>query len=304
MIERRSEVRGGDWVVEVEPPVLLPSRSARVTVRHTPDGDRGSRGVVAALIGLETYRYRATETTAGSSGPTTRTVIRTAHEELSRTEATLAGPMTFRRGQQVEWAFDLAVPDLGPATFEGNELRCDWTLEVKVDVPRGIDAGIKQPVRVAQPMALLRAGVIDLGQYPLFADAPANVDAFPAQIGFDPVPLCLGAPFRGRLSLETRQPIEIQELRLELRVDVEVSVHGGLSEEIVIGVGRLDAAGGRFGGAFESHDFGGETSSAWLPSVDLPHGRARARFHAILAQAWKRDIHYVRDVALSTTSDL
>jgi hypothetical protein len=42
---------------------------------------------------------------------------------------------------------------------------------------------------------------------------------------------------------------------------------------------------------------------AWLPSIDLPHGRARAEFHVILAQAWAPDIHYVRAVAVATTAE-
>ncbi len=304
MVEHRAETHGGEWSLEIDPPVLLPSRTAHVLVRHTPDGDRQARSVVAALTGVETYRYDRTESTPGSNGPTSRRVTHTDRRELSRTELTLAGPTAFHRGESAEWRFDLAVPDLGPATFEGEELRCDWTLEVKADVPRGFDARIRLPVRVAQPMALLRAGVLDMGQYALFNDAPVNVDAYPAQIAFDPVPLCLGQPFTGRLSVETPEPIEVQEVRLELRVEVEVTVSGGRHEEIVIGVGQLATDEGRFGGAFAEHRFTGQTDHLWLPSLDLPHGRARARFHAILAQAWKRDIHYVRDVALSTTSDL
>ena len=33
-------------------------------------------------------------------------------------------------------------------------------------------------------------------------------------------------------------------------------------------------------------------------------GRSRARFHVILAQEWAPDIHYVRDVAVATTTEL
>lgn len=304
MVERRSEVHGGEWSVEIDPTVLLPSRSVRVLVRHTPDRDRNARGVLATLTAVETYRYDRNESMPGSNGPTSRRVTHTDHHELSRTELTLDGARPFRRGESVEWGFELAVPDLGPASFEGEELRCDWTLEIKADIPRGFDARISLPVRVGQPMALLRAGVLDLGQYALFSDAPVNVDAYPAQIAFDPVPLCLGEPFSGQLSVETSEPIEVQEVRLELRVEAQVTVAGGRHEEIVIGVGQLATEEGRFGGSFAEHAFNGQTQQLWLPSVDLPHGRARARFHAILARAWKRDIHYVRDVALSTTSDL
>ena len=52
------------------------------------------------------------------------------------------------------------------------------------------------------------------------------------------------------------------------------------------------------------HCFTADAAGAWLPSVDLPHGRARGVFHVILARAWAQDIHYVRDVALATTREL
>jgi len=41
-----------------------------------------------------------------------------------------------------------------------------------------------------------------------------------------------------------------------------------------------------------------------LPSIDLPHGRARGRFHVILARDWAPDTHYERDVAIATTAEL
>ena len=68
--------------------------------------------------------------------------------------------------------------------------------------------------------------------------------------------------------------------------------------------GLLEADAGRFGGPFAVHRFTADAAGAWLPSIDLPHGRARGVFHVILARAWAPDIHYVRDVALATTSAL
>lgn len=300
MSDRHPEQRGGEWSVALDPPVLLPSRTVHVQVRHVPDRDREARGVVASLVCEETYRYDRTE----RAGNTTRTVTHTDHEELSRIELQLSGPVSLRAGEALEWSFDLAVPDLGPASFEATELRCDWTLEVKADLPRALDASIRLPVHIAQPVALLRAGVLDLGQYALFDEAPINTDALPAQLWLDPVPICLGEPFRGRLSLETAQPVEVQEVRLELRVHAEVSVMGGRSDELTFDVGRLGGDQQRFGGGFGRHEFGATLERGWLPSVDLPHGSARARFHVILARAWQPDVHYVRDVAVSTTTDL
>ena len=44
MSDRQPEQRGGEWSVELDPPVLLPSRPVRVHVRHVPDRDREARG--------------------------------------------------------------------------------------------------------------------------------------------------------------------------------------------------------------------------------------------------------------------
>ena len=300
MSERHTEQRGGEWSVELDPPILLPSRPVRVHVRLVSDRDREARGVVASLVCEETYRYDRTE----RAGNTTRTVTHTDHDELSRTEIQLGGPLSLRAGKVLDWNFEVNAPDLGPASFEGTELRCDWTLEVKADLPRALDASIRLPVHVGQPVALLRAGVLDLGQYALFEEAPVNTDALPAQLRLEPVPICLGEPFSGRLSLETAAPVDVQEVRLELRVRAEVSVMGGRREEITFDVGRLAGNEAAFGGAFQQHEFSAVLERGWLPSVDLPHGSARARFHVILARARRPDVHYVRDVAISTTSDL
>jgi hypothetical protein len=299
-----TELSGGAWAATLDPAVLLPSRDARMAVTFTPARDITSRGVRASLVGTETYRYRQTETTAGPNGATTRTVERTATAEVGRVETELAGPGTLAAGERVRWDWTLHVPDLGPATFEGEVLRCDWELRVTVDRPMARDAELVLPVRVAQPTALLTAGVVDAGQYALYEEAPANVDAHPAQIRLEPVPLDIALPFRGTVTLETPEPVPVQEVRLELRVHARVTVHGGMEEEITVAQGHLQTDGAAFGGPLASHPFIADAPGAWLPTVDLPHGVARASFHVILAKAWARDIHYVRDVALCSTTDL
>ncbi|HYM52752.1 MAG TPA: hypothetical protein VEW45_04610 [Candidatus Dormibacteraeota bacterium] len=293
------------WTVEVDPPILLPGRSVRVALTYNPDRDHEARGASAVLRCVERYRYSRTETRAGAKGTlTSHRVTRTDEEELARQEIALAGPSHFVRGQPESWQFEVEVPALGPATFEGDVLRCDWTLEAKVDLPMRMDEGIVHTVRVAQPTALLRAGVVKTGQYGLFEEAPANVDHFPAQIRLEPTPICLTQPFAGTFTVETPEPIEVQEVRLELRVKAEVTVSGGHEEEILVGLGHLDVEAGRFGGEFATHRFHADAHDAWLPSIDLPHGRARGAFHVILALAWAPDIHYVREVALATTDEL
>lgn len=299
------ETSGGRWTATLEPEVLLPSRDARLTVSFVPDRDLKARGVRASLVATERYRYRETVSSPAANGSmSTRTVERTRTEEAARLETSLAGPGTLAAGQPVAWSWTFHVPDLGPASFEGEVLRCDWELAISVDLPMARDAGLRLPIHVAQPTALLRAGIVDAGQYALFEEAPANVDAHPAQVRIEPVPLCIAEPYRGAVTVETAEPVPVQEVRLELRVHVEVTVPGGLDEEILISLGHLEADGGTFGGPLATHRFHADPPEAWLPTVDLPHGRARARFHVILARAWSRDIHYVRDVALCSTTDL
>jgi hypothetical protein len=293
------------WQLEVDPPVLLPGRTASVAVGFTPDRDLAARGVSATLRCVERYRYDRSETSAGPNGTAqTRSVTHTDHHEIHRLHFPLVGAVSLTAGQQQTWRFSVEVPGLGPATFEGEELRCDWTLEAKVDVPMRPDDRVEQRVAVAQPTALLMAGVVETGQYGLFEEAPTNLDAYPAQIRLEPVPICLGEPFEGSFTIETAEPIEVQEVRLELRVHAQVSVNGGHREEIAVQHGRLEADADRFGGPFAVHRFHAEAVDAWLPSVDLPHGSARGIFHVILARAWAPDIHYVRDVALATTRAL
>jgi hypothetical protein len=293
------------WRLEVDPPVLLPGREAAVRVTFTPERDLEARAVAASLRCVETYRYDTTETSRAADGSMhSRRVTHTNHHEIHRLDFALAGAVRLVAGQPETWRFSFEVPALGPATFEGTELRCDWTLEVKVDLPMRLDERLTRNLPVAQPTALLKAGVVATGQYGLFEEAPANVDAFPAQVRLEPVPVCLGEPFTGSFTVETPEPIEVQEVRLELRVRAEVTVSGGHEEEITVQRGRLEADPGKFGGAFASHRFSADAVEAWLPSVDLPHGRARATFHVILARSWAPDIHYVRDVALATTREI
>lgn len=293
------------WSVRVEPAVLLPGRHASVTVTYTPDHDHESRGVTITLRCVERYRYDRRETTMTGKGVSSvRTVTHTGVEELVRLEVAAAGPTQFKRGASQTWQATFDVPGLGPASFEGEALRCDWTIEAKIDVAMSIDERGEQGVAVAQPMALLRAGVLDTGMYGLFEEAPVNQDAHPAQVRLEPVPICLQAAFAGSFTVDTARQIEVQEVRLELRIQSEVTVPGGHHDEITLWRGGLATASQAFGGTLTEHEFKAEVPGRWTPSIDLPHGRARGQFHVILALAWGPDIHYIRDVALATTSDL
>ena len=91
---------GDGWQLQVDPPVLLPGRSATVTLSFTPDRDLQSRGVSAVLRCVERYRYDTAEHSTGANGTTsTRRVTHTDHNEIHRLEFALAGPAPMASGQ-------------------------------------------------------------------------------------------------------------------------------------------------------------------------------------------------------------
>ena len=124
-----------------------------------------------------------------------------------------------------------------------------------------------------------------------------------ATVQIEPMPICLGQAIDGTLTIETNGPVRVQEVRLELRVKVQATVHGGEQEELTVWVGRL-AADGQFGGPSQSLPFRADIPPVWLPTIELPHGSAQAEFHVILAKARARDTHLVRDVAICTTTEV
>jgi hypothetical protein len=80
-------------------------------------------------------------------------------------------------------------------------------------------------------------------------------------------------------------------------------VPSGKTETITAWVARLSGAGELAGGR-QVLEFGGELDARDLPTIELPHGRTDAEFHVILAKAWARDPHLVRDVAICSTTEL
>ena len=159
------------------------------------------------------------------------------------------------------------------------------------------------PVVVLQPTALLRAGVVTVAEFALYPAAEGEADGIRGSIWLDPSPLCIGAPFKGRLDLEMGAPRKVQEVRLELRVHAKATVGGGREETITMWVGQL-AGEGEFGGGSKSFSFSSVLPEQWLPTIETRHGRADAQFHVIIATAWARDPHLIRDVALCSTTEL
>lgn len=289
---------GVDFELVLDRTEVLPGRLVTGAIRLSFREPRDVRGIVAALIATERWQWERTNRDANGN---TTTEIVTERREHQRLPVMLAPAGSHGPGEHLEFPLELPVPPLGPATFEGTVSSLAWKLEVKLDVP-GFDPSIERDIVVLQPTALLRAGVIDVAEFALYPSADAGTDGAKAAIALDPVPLCIGRPFGGLVSVETGRQ-RLQEVRLELRTRVKATVSSGLAEEITLWRGRM-AGEGEFGGASAATAFDGVLDARWLPTIRLPHGRSDAQFHVILARALARDTHLVRDVAICSTTEL
>ena len=290
---------GAAWHVELDRSILLPGRlvGGRLVIR----AERGieARGVVIALIAEEHWRHRVTR-----HGPnnTTTTEVVTSREELLREPVQVHGPLRIGEGETWTATFEQPVPGMGPATLVADDAGLDWAFEAKLDIPGGMDSSIEHPVIVAQPTALLRAGAVHVGEFALYEQADSAADGITGTIKLEPMPLVCGEPFAGRLQLSLPSSVNLQEIRAELRVQVEATVSQGEKETVTAWSGILAPAGSYRGSL--GLDIAGSIGARPLPTIDLPHGRAQATFHVILARAWALDTHLARDVTIATTSEL
>jgi hypothetical protein len=293
------ESGGVRWHVELDRAVLLPGRLVGGRVRISAEHGVDARGVIVALIGVEHWRHRVTSTDAQGNS---HTEVVTTTKELAREPVQLDGVVQLGSGDQREWTFELPVPPMGPASLDAQDSGLDWTVEAKLDVAGRFDSSIEAPVVVAQPTALLRAGAIDVGQFALFDSADIGADGIAGSIRISPMPLVCGESFSGAITLDMGRAQKLQEIRAELRIEVKATVSGGESEVVTAWAGQL-VAGGDYGGP-QQLPFEGQIDARPLPTSELPHGRAQATFHVILARALATDTHLVRDVTIATTREL
>jgi hypothetical protein len=290
---------GVAWRVDLDSDRLLPGRLVGARMAVTADDPFDARRLVAAFIAVEHWQHQ--ETTTNAQGHvSTRTV--TSSSELVREPVEVSGPIHLGAGETRTFDIQMPVPPLGPATLEATVAGLTWTFEAKLDRPGWPDSEIEAPVRVLQPVALLRAGVVRVGEFALYPEADAGHDDLTAGITLDPLPLCSGAPFRCEVILRSAEARRLQEIRAEIRVNVEATVSSGKAETITAWAAVIA----------EACDVQGERvlrfedvlSDQPLPTIELPHGTASAQFHLILATAWARDPHLVRDVTIATTLEL
>jgi hypothetical protein len=277
---------------------LLPGRLVDGTLTIETRDDKTIRAARVTLVGTERWRHDVTTTDANGKA---RTETKTTEAELPAVPIQVLGPTTFGPGETRAIPFQLPVPGLGPPTFDATELAVSWEVRVNLDVS-GFDPILVLPVRIHQPTALLRAGVIRVAEFALYPEADASTEGFAGSVWLDPSPLCIGGPFTGRLTLEAAPARKVQEVRIELRVRAESTVSGGRNETITLWTGRV-AGPGEFGGA-QTIEFTGTLPDTSVPTLETEHGRSSAQVHVIIATAWARDPHLVRDVAVCTTTAL
>jgi hypothetical protein len=290
------ESGGVEWHVELDRAVLLPGRlvGGRIALHATRSIE--ARAVVAALVGEEHWRHRVTDRNANG---TTSTRVVTKREELRRVPEILHGPLHLAAGERWETSFDLPVPPMGPATLDAEDAGLEWRFEAKLDIDDAFDSSTERPVVIAQPTALLRAGSVHVGQFALYESADVAADGVTGAIELVPMPLVTGESFEGRIRLHVGDRVKLQEIRAELRVDVEATVSEGEKETITAWSSVL-APEAEYHGSIDL-PISGELGPRPLPTVELPHGKAQATFHVILARAWTLDTHLVRDVTIATT---
>jgi hypothetical protein len=290
---------GVDWVLELARDGLLPGRLVDGRVRLTARHPIEARRLLVTLRGREHWRYD--ETTTDSNG-TTHTETHTGTEDLPPEPVLLAEPVALAAGETREAAFQLPVPSLGPPSVIAEEAGVEWTVEAKLDVAGGRDSSLTVPVRVLQPVSLLRAGVVPVAEFALYPAADAGDGGIQASIALDPVPLCAAVPFTGRVVLRSAGSLRVRGVRAALLITAKATVGGG-RQQTITGWSGLLAGSGSIQGE-QGFDLAGSIDPDAPPTTELRHGRVSARFEVTLDRAWAPDTHLGRDVAIASTLEL
>lgn len=290
---------GVDWTLSLQRDVLLPGRLVEGTLRLVARHGVEARGLLVTLLGEEKWRYETT--TVGANGQT-RTERRTGTAQLPPEPVRVAAPISLAAGETRDIPFQLPAPPLGPPSVDAEMVSVAWSVEAKLDIEGGMDSSIEAPVRVAQPVALLRAGVIPVGEFALYPSADAVDGSLTASIALDPLPLSAGAPFTGSVTLRSAEPVIVRGIRAELRVHVKATVSGGLQETITAWSGPV--AGPETIRGELAFPLAGTVPPTAPPTCETPHGKAWAELVVILDRALARDPSVTRDVTIASTLEL
>lgn len=299
MVERTGSSGGVGWTLELPDTALLPGRLLNGRLRITASHPIQARRLLVTLRGEEHWKYQVTTTDAQGH---THTETRRATHDLPPEPVLVQEPVVLAAGESREATFQLPVPALGPPSATADVAGIDWALEAKLDVAGGRDSSITVPVRILQPVALLRAGVVHVGQFALYPSADTENHGLAATIALDPVPLCSGAPFTGRVTLRSNRALRVRGIRGALRITAKATVSGGL-EETITGWEGLMAGPGTLEGE-RTYDIAGTIDPNAPPTTELPHGRISARFEVTLDRPWAPDAHLARDIVVASTLEL
>jgi hypothetical protein len=285
---------GVAWTLDLERDDLIPGRLVPGRLRLVAERRVQGRGIVVTLRGEERWRYET------SDGKTTTEKTDTA--SLPLIPVRLSGPVSLEAGETLDLPFELPAPPLGPPTVVADKAAVEWTVEAKLD-REGFDASLEVPVRVLQPTALLRAGVVPVEAFALFEGAAGDTGGdLEGLIHLDPVPLVAGADFTARVRLRSPTATKVRAIRGELKVHIRVTVSGGMTQDIVAWSAQL--AGPTTVEGDVELAFAGSLPPGVPPTVVLPHSTVQARFELILDRPWVPDSRLGRDVAVAGTAEV
>ena len=180
MTARRAAPRAASTSrLELDRADLLPGRLVDGTLRITARDDGEIRGARVTLVGTETLALRLgpRRTPRATPDRDRRPARRTCRPSRSRS----SGSTRFARRRVARRPVPAARAVLGPPTFDGTEFGLDWQVRVNLDVP-GFDPILVMPVRVHQPTALLRAGVVRVAEFALYPEADAEAEGFAGSV--------------------------------------------------------------------------------------------------------------------------
>ncbi len=290
---------GVDWALTLERDVLLPSRLVNGTVRVVAQHAVEARALLVTLRGVEHWVYETTTTDGRGHTTTTR---HTGSHDLPAEPVMVAGGVSLAPGESREFPFQLPTPQLGPPTIMAEMVRVDWSVDAKLDREGGFDSSIEVPVMVAQPVALLRAGVVRVEQFALYPSADAADGKLAGSITLDPLPLVAGAPFTGTISFSPSNAVTVRSVRAEVHVHAKATVSGGLSEVITAWSAQL-AGEGTISGA-TVYPITGTLPITTPPTAETPHGKVWSELVLVLDVAWAQDPHLRRDITIASTGEL
>jgi hypothetical protein len=290
---------GVDWTLTLERDVLLPSRLVAGTVRVTAQKAVQARALLVTLKGVEHWVY---ETTTTDGQGHTRTERHTGSHDLPAEPVLVSGAVSLAQGESRELAFQLPTPQLGPPTIIAQMVRVDWSVEAKLDKEGGFDSSLEVPVIVAQPVALLRAGVVRVEQFALYPSADAADGKLAGSMSLDPLPLVAGTTFTGKIILRPSGSVNVRSVRAEVRVHTKATVSGGLSEVITAWAAQLGGPGTVSGETV--YDISGSLPITTPPTAETPHGKVWSELVLVLDVAWARDPNLRRDITIASTGEL